>query len=209
VPGTPGAGVELQVVWFEADVIQLRVEAGNGRFAGSTDLCVAKGALARLAAGLHGFPASPADLRDFTLGSFDERFAGGGCRLEWHGAGRWGHPLLIVELRTEPGTPQSPVEERATLALLVAPAIIDRWVEQVQNLEPPVVGARARLDAAPRRIAIRSSARARAGRRLASPPAAPRPPGGLMSGTRRGGRQTPHSSRGRASVASRPRRRPM
>jgi hypothetical protein len=149
VPGTSGAGVEFQVVWFDGDVTELRVRASNGRFAGWTDLYVAQGALARLAAGVHGFPASPADLRTFTLGSFDESYAGGGCRLEWRCSGGASHPLLIVELRTEPGTRTGPIEERATLALPIDPTRIEGWVTALRGLEPPVLGAYARLDAAP------------------------------------------------------------
>src|SRR5665213_3569127 len=74
------------------------VSAADGQFAGATDLYGADAVAAELATGLEGFPRSPMDVREFTLGSRDERVAGGWVHFTCRCVDRAGHPVIEVEL---------------------------------------------------------------------------------------------------------------
>ncbi|MEN6334359.1 MAG: hypothetical protein ABFE01_08860 [Phycisphaerales bacterium] len=53
------SGAEIEVLWFDNDVIELCIRASNGRFAGVVELYVGYDALPGAAELLRGFPARP------------------------------------------------------------------------------------------------------------------------------------------------------
>jgi hypothetical protein len=142
----PDNGIEIEIHWFDDDVIELLVRASNGRFAGMAELYVSHDELPRLADALRGFPASPCDHRELQLGTFDANHAGGGVRLRFWCKDRAGHALVEVSLRTD-GRYHFGRPEMAELVIPVEPYAIDRFVQHLGHLEV-TCGASARLQGA-------------------------------------------------------------
>jgi hypothetical protein len=64
-------GIQIKTVWYDADVTEILVSAWNGTFGGVARIYVGIGALTEAAEQLRGFPKSPTDVREVTLGQFD------------------------------------------------------------------------------------------------------------------------------------------
>jgi len=137
-------GIEVSVVWFDDDVVELQVRAGNGRFSGETRGYASPSAAADFAAAIRGFPSSASDQRSFELGTFDEQLAGGAARFEFRCRDSAGHGSILVQLRTDPRR-----DERATaeFSLDVEAASVDAFVAELERLERRV-GMVAKLHAA-------------------------------------------------------------
>lgn len=117
---------------FDDDVVELRVRASNGRFAGEAHGYASPRVGADLAAALRGFPATSEDRRSFELGTFDDRFAGGGARFELGCTDSAGHAFLLVRLRTDPKR-----DGRATaeFSIAVEAGAIDLFVHDLERLD--------------------------------------------------------------------------
>jgi hypothetical protein len=132
------SGIAVEIVWFDDDLVELRVRASNGRFAAAAELCVNLDALATLAGTLAGFPTSPADVRECTLGNFDPAAARGGVRLRLACTDALGHAAVRVTVRAA-GTAftdgRKTEDEFADLTIPVEPAAIDAFVEELRRSE--------------------------------------------------------------------------
>jgi hypothetical protein len=146
-------GLELEILWFDDDVISLRVRASNGRFAGTTDLYVGYDGLKELANATRGFPKSCVDSREHELGTFDSHYAGGGLKIHMHCIDSVGHAAMEITLQTDsreaPGMRGQP--ESSRFALHVNAAEVDDFVVDIEKISPligriePLVGATAIL----------------------------------------------------------------
>lgn len=96
------AGLTLQVLWFDDDVMSVRIAASNGAFSGVADLYASPDMFARLADEFQKFPTSGADSRELELGTFDQTLAGGGTKLSLTCADALGHGILAIQLRGDP-----------------------------------------------------------------------------------------------------------
>jgi hypothetical protein len=125
-------GFQLERIYRDSDVVEIRVSAWNGTFGGVSDVYVGVGRLGEVAAGLHGFPSTVTDNREFTLGAFGSEFAGGGVSMRFYCRDASAH--VMVESRIESswaaGLPQSVV-----LLLPTEPAAIDLFVEELRAVE--------------------------------------------------------------------------
>ncbi len=136
-------GIELEIVWLDGDAFELRVCAGNGRFAGTTNVYVPRDGLSDVAETFRGFPDSPDDRRELKLGTFDEEQAGGGAHLLLACSDEAGHAGVEVTLRTDPrADPAGPAT--AGFVVPVEAAAIDAFVEVVEAMAPET-GSVARL----------------------------------------------------------------
>jgi hypothetical protein len=90
--------IELRVIGLDEDYSMLTFSVADGQFAGATELYGVDAVAASLASGLQGFPDAPTDVRDFSLGSRDERVAGGWLHFTCRCLDRAGHPVIEVEL---------------------------------------------------------------------------------------------------------------
>jgi|SRR5882672_7866787 len=125
-------GIEMSIAWFDDDVIELRVRATNGRFAGQAFAYVENNALPRLAAELQGFPLDAADSRVLEFGTFDASYAGGGVGLKFCCTDAVGHAEVEVRLRTDP-RPQGR-SDSAQFAITVEAAAVDEFVDQLKKV---------------------------------------------------------------------------
>jgi hypothetical protein len=138
-------GIEFEIMWFDNNIIELRVGGSNGRFTGSVDLFVGHDSLEMVTGVLRGFPETAEDCREFILGTFDPELAGGGARFHWHCTDAVGRVAVDVTLRTDPRY-LSNRSETAEFVVFVEPAAIDEFVDSVAYM-PVAVGAIARLRA--------------------------------------------------------------
>lgn len=63
-------GVRISVIYTDEHLIELRISASNGLFAGQVDVYAESGAPAEFAVVLSGFPKTQGDVREFELGLF-------------------------------------------------------------------------------------------------------------------------------------------
>jgi hypothetical protein len=89
--------IELRVTDVDADYSLLAISVADGLFAGTAEIYGVEAAL-ELATALEGFPRSPTDQREVTLGSRDARVADGWVQFSCRCRDRAGHPVLEVEL---------------------------------------------------------------------------------------------------------------
>ena len=64
-------GIRFQTLWYDQDVIKLRVSAWNGDFGGVADIYEGIGDLDKAAGQLRGFPRNTSDMRELIFGTFD------------------------------------------------------------------------------------------------------------------------------------------
>ena len=140
VPGKHG--LHVQILWFDADLTELRVHASNNHFAGMADLYINHDELAKLARAFRGFPASTKEQRDIELGNFNPNNGGGGLRLRLRCTDASGHVAVDVMLRTDPH--HTGRSETAEFSVPVEPAAIDAFIAELDAM-PLKVGATAYL----------------------------------------------------------------
>jgi hypothetical protein len=118
-------------VWFDDDVVEVRVWASNGRFSGETHAYISPSTGSEFAAAIRGFPTSSADVRAFELGTFDDKFAGGGARFDFACLDEAGHPFVFVRLR---GDPRDHARANAEFSIEFEAAALDGFVSALARL---------------------------------------------------------------------------
>jgi hypothetical protein len=139
-------GVHLSIIYTDEHLIELRVVASNGLFAGQADVYADSEAPAEFAGVLRGFPSSHGDTREFELGSFDTEFAGGGAGFRFFCLDSVGHASAEVRLRGDPKV-KGGMSDTVLLHIPVEAAAIDSFVAQLTRMAA-VVGQVALLEAA-------------------------------------------------------------
>lgn len=137
------SGIEIEIIWFDEDVICLRVRGANSRFAGAADVYIRHGALANVADAFRGFPLSIDDQRELELGTFDPAHGGGGARFRLRCTDAMGHAALEVQLRADPHC-DGGRSETASFVIPIESAAIDDFVNTISAMTV-AAGARARL----------------------------------------------------------------
>lgn len=140
------AGLQISVVYTDEDLVELRVTASNGVFAGQVDVYADFDALTELAEVLRDFPGGRSDERAFEVGSLDSAYAGGGAGFRFYCLDSVGHAAAEVRLRSDPEAGGG-VSDTVVLHVPVEAAAIDAFVVQLAGVEG-VVGQTARLEAA-------------------------------------------------------------
>ena len=97
-----------------------------------------KGELRELAGKLRGFPNSSLDARDFTLGAFGPKTAGGHVLINFHCTDGSGHAHVEAKIESNDaaGSRQS-----ATLFLPIEASAVDSFVDALSGLEESVNAA--------------------------------------------------------------------
>jgi len=134
-------GIEMTVIWFDDDLIELRVRASNGTFSGEADAYVSHSVSTDLARVLRGFPADINDGREFELGTFDPQCAGGGARFRFRCLDRKGHASVEVNLRADVHRLGA---QSAIFLVPIEAAGVDAFADELTRM-PLEIGARAVL----------------------------------------------------------------
>ncbi len=136
-------GIEFEVVWCDQDLIQCHVTCSNGPFLGATKMYLAHDDLLKTAEALSGFPSNITDCRDFQLGAFEPKSAGGGISMSFRCVDSVGHAVVLVRLRADgckgPGEPES-----ACLYIPVEAGSIDSFVAKARSIDD-TIGAKVYL----------------------------------------------------------------
>jgi hypothetical protein len=126
--------------WYhDTDVVELKVSAWNGTFAGSTRLYVGQGDLADTATLLAGFPVGLRDRREVTFGAFGPKSAGGAMNLKFSCIDGAGHCEL--HLMVEADYDRRDAAERVEMLCAFEPAALDHFVEQMRELNSSLTGS--------------------------------------------------------------------
>ncbi|MET0645398.1 MAG: hypothetical protein ABW208_02190 [Pyrinomonadaceae bacterium] len=140
------AGLQISIIYTDEHLIELRITASNGVFAGQVDVYADSDALTELAEVLRDFPGSQNDAREFEVGSFDSAYAGGGAGFRFYCLDSVGHAAAEVRLRSDPEAGGG-VSDTVVLHVPVEAAAIDAFVVQLAGIVEEV-GQTARLEAA-------------------------------------------------------------
>jgi hypothetical protein len=136
-------GVTFEIVWFDNDVIQLRVQAASSSFVGTAEVYVSHDVFRTVADAMMAFPTNTTDVREFEIGTFDSRIAGGGTRFHLWCSDALGHSAMRCCIRADtPGDRH--LDQTAEFVMPVEPNDIDRFVQQLAKV-PIAVGATAML----------------------------------------------------------------
>jgi hypothetical protein len=141
------SGIEFEIVWFDQDVVEIRVSSSNSRFSGQANLYLGRGCLSETADRLQGFPSNSADSRDFELGTFNPNHAGGGVRMHFYCLDMAGHAAVDVRLRLEACKTMGEVGSVA-LRIPVEAAAVDSFAMRVRAMDEEQIGASAYLESA-------------------------------------------------------------
>jgi len=127
-------GIQAQIVWRDNQVIKCLFSCSNGRFSGQAEIYMSHDGFSEMADALSGFPSRPNDLRDFKLGSFDPKNAGGGIKMHFYCHDSLGHAAVKAKL-TGDGCKTSGNFESVALVIPVEAAGIDSFVGQLRRVE--------------------------------------------------------------------------
>jgi hypothetical protein len=129
-------GLRLDVLWLDEHIVEVSIDAGNGRFRGTAQWYAPLDWATRIATTVRGFPTSPTDRRELQLGRLDPGTLQGSAHIVMRCAGGRGYAAIELTIQWE--------NESATFGFETDPASIDRWVRELDGL-PNEVGAEVRL----------------------------------------------------------------
>jgi hypothetical protein len=141
-------GIEVELIWYDHDVVEYRFTSSNGSFCGQTKAYLSHGEISALAENLKGFPSKAGDSRSFELGTFDPKCAGGGLRLHFSCLDSVGHSAVDLELRSVSRDIKARVEQVA-LRIPVEAGSVDSFIAGIAAMGLNV-GATAQLRMGPR-----------------------------------------------------------
>ncbi len=127
-------GFQFEVTYKDKDLMKVRVSAWNGTFGGTAVAYLGIGQLEEFAATLEGFPRSPSDTREITLGAFGPEWAGGGVSMQFYCADRAGHAYVESKIESDDVDKQGRTIESVVLSLPIEAAAVDSFVEELRQL---------------------------------------------------------------------------
>jgi hypothetical protein len=133
------AGVKFTYLYHDSDVIELRIAVGNGKFSGSADVYVSRGALLEAATLLKGFPENSQDTREVVFGAFGPTFAGGAVRLQFYCKDLAGHSVLQATIEAD--DKEQNVAQSAVVITDIEPASLDNLLPELRLIEEKLGGS--------------------------------------------------------------------
>ena len=137
-------GLELEIIYLDVDLVEVRIRCENGRFAGTADCYVGHSFRKDLITAVQGFPTSIEDRRRFELGTLNPAHAGGGVRVRLACVDAAGHAVAHVQIRNTDEARTGSAEESAEFSFPVEPAAVDEFVKTLGEM-PLDIGAAVRL----------------------------------------------------------------
>jgi hypothetical protein len=124
--------LEVEVVWEDGEVLEIRVAASNQSFAGETYLYIRSGSLEAAAGLLRGFPSRPSDERRLRWPpeSADPRLGHAALAFQSDSSG---HAMLVADLMSseQQGVPTG---QKVMLKMPFEAAAMDRFVDALQRV---------------------------------------------------------------------------
>jgi hypothetical protein len=134
-------GLQVEVVWWDEDMLELYVSARNGIFAGAAMFFAGFEQLDDFATALSGFPNDFRDTRQVVLGDSGELFGDaynmGTCEAQFFCVGRLAQAWTEVKIKSKTGDQV----QQATLSFRVEAAAIDAFVAELRQLNSEKTGS--------------------------------------------------------------------
>lgn len=121
------SGIEIAVVYTDVDLMELQIRASNVAFAGQVNTYVNHDDTGRFSEKLKGFPVSLGDVRRIELGA--------NAMFVFSMIDEVGHSMVAVDIASDTTGPNG-FSGKASFNILVNPAEIDRFVEELAKLRP-------------------------------------------------------------------------
>lgn len=122
-------GIEITVVYTDIHLMELQISASNVAFAGQVNAYVNHSDTATLSDALKGFPSGIGDVRRFELGS--------NASFVFSTVDGVGHSIVTVHIEADAMRANN-FDGKAAFNILVNPAEIDQFVEELAALTPDV-----------------------------------------------------------------------
>ena len=123
--------LQFEVIYFDDDLLELRIRAANTAFSGETSLYATHSAPQTLADQIRDFPRSADDVREWELGTFDPNYAGGGVKGKLRCTDRSGHAVATVTLENRE---EHQATGMASIDVHFEAAELDAFVAELENL---------------------------------------------------------------------------
>lgn len=138
-------GLTLEVIWYDEDMLELRLTASNNNFSVQTSFYAALDAPKEVATQIAGLPSKLGEVREVKLGG--QNLPGhGDLTVSFTSEGNLGHLLVTLSASAVPLEAIRPIE-MTTFSLSATPSDIDTFARALQNMECHV-GSHATLRAA-------------------------------------------------------------
>jgi hypothetical protein len=125
-------GIEIRIVWGDADALEACVEVRSSYFAGIINVYTSTTQIQEIASALEQFPTTTSDGREVVLGAFGPGWAGGGISLRFFCADRSGH--VLVEVNAESGDEIAGLVESCRFVVATEASAIDQFVNQLKQM---------------------------------------------------------------------------
>jgi hypothetical protein len=127
------SGIHLSVLYEDEHLLEFKVRASNGEFAGQVNVYADFDRLSEFADVLGGFPSGREDTREFEMGTFDANYAGGGVGFRFFCVDSSGHALVEVRLRSGLYS-EARMSDGATFYIPIVAAGIDTFIEGLKRM---------------------------------------------------------------------------
>jgi hypothetical protein len=94
-------GLRIKFLWHDTDVVGVSIAASNGEFSGVSRAYIDRDDPRVAALILSGFPRTLDDSREFSFGTMDPQFAGGGAQLRFLCKDGSGHAAVEIYIACE------------------------------------------------------------------------------------------------------------
>jgi len=128
------AGIDLRIVWFDNDMLELRVIASNGIFVGETTFYESFECPTNFARSIAGFPSTSEEVRTFVMGNTNNDGLLGGVSLKFSNLDKMGHLNLEIFIHGN-ATEVGELTEFAKLNIPMTPADVDELVYQLEQMK--------------------------------------------------------------------------
>jgi hypothetical protein len=127
------AGLKIETVWFDSDMLELKLRACSADFSGQANFYAALDEPSVFAKHIEGFPNSINDVREFEFGSTNLQEYGG-ARIKLYCRDSSGHLVVQVEVYKNPIDLPN-VSEAATIRIDAVPATVDSFVDDLKRMK--------------------------------------------------------------------------
>ena len=125
-------GFQLEIIYEDVHLLEIRVSAWNGRFGGTADVYIGLDQLKETATKLQRFPLDLSDVREVAFGAFGPESASGGVSMRFYCADRAGH--TYVDIRIESSEDSIGKVQSVLMTVTIEPAGLDSFVEELRQM---------------------------------------------------------------------------
>ncbi len=127
------SGISLELIWFDDDMLEFKINASNGIFSGQTKVYESYDKFKQVAKAISGFPNSREDKRKITFGTMTSNYIDGGVEVKMS-CDSTAHPRAEIIIKSEISK-ISELNESAAFIIPLEAAEIDKFVDELLHFE--------------------------------------------------------------------------